>query len=361
MTGEPPDPSRAPVHRRGGGPGLWESLMWVSGFHVAQTLAAALLILGLVLAAFEGLPPDAAALVRVAREFVNGNFGWLMIAVTGSATLGALFLIVPAVFWRLRPAPREALGTHWPQPRQLVLLAGAVLPLGILSDELYRGASVWSQHVGQWLVERWPVLAEFSGQFDTITLIQQQSESTAYPLLLVIVGLGPAIGEEVVFRGLIGRGLIARWGMVGGVLLTSLLFAAAHLSPAHAIATLPIAVFLHVAYLATGSIGAPIFVHFLNNALSVTMMKYSLGQNVQVSLVLLVWAALSVAVTGALLLRERATGSAAPSARRPTPLLTLPPADSASALSATPRWLVIAAGSGVLGFTCTFVASAAGG
>jgi hypothetical protein len=165
----------------------------------------------------------------------------------------------------------------------------------------------------------------------------------------------------VVFRGLIGRGLIARWGVVGGVLLTSLLFAAAHVSPAHAIATLPIAVFLHVSYLATGSIGAPIFVHFLNNALSVTMMKYSLGQHVHVSLVLLISAVLSVAVTAVLLLRERPVEGAWPPARRLTPRLTRPPTDAAPALSATPRWLIIAAGSGVLGFACTFVASAAGG
>jgi membrane protease YdiL (CAAX protease family) len=249
---------------------------------------------------------------------------------------------------------------HWPQPRQLVLLAGAVLPLGILSDELYRAASAWTQHVGGWLAARWPVLAEFSGQFDTITLIQQQSESTAYPLLLVIVGLGPAIGEEVVFRGLIGRGLIARWGVAGGVLLTSLLFAAAHVSPAHAIATLPIAVFLHVAYLATGSIGAPIFVHFLNNALSVTMLKYSLGQQVQVSLGLLATAAVSVAVTAALLLRERPAEGVLLPARQSSLLLMPPSSDSVSSLPATPRWLVIAAGSGVLGFTCTFVAAAGG-
>jgi membrane protease YdiL (CAAX protease family) len=334
--------------------------MWVSGFHLAQTLAVMVFLLGLVLAAFEGLPPDTASLIRVTREFIDWNFDWLMIAVTGSATLGALFVIVPAVFWRLRPAPREALGMSWPRPRQLVLLAGAVLPLGILSDELYRAATVWTQHVGGWLVANWPVLSEFGGQFDTITLIQQQSESTAYPLLLVIVGLGPAIGEEVVFRGLIGRGLIARWGVVGGVLLTSLLFAAAHVSPAHAVATLPIAVFLHVAYLATGSIGAPIFVHFLNNALSVTMLKYSLGQHVQVPFVLLTTAAVSVAVTAALLLRERPAAGGVPPARRLTSPSTLPPTDSASAVSATPRWLVIAAGSGVLGFTCTFVVAAGG-
>ncbi|MEZ6066566.1 MAG: hypothetical protein R3B90_12860 [Planctomycetaceae bacterium] len=43
-------------------------------------------------------------------------------------------------------------------------------------------------------------------------LVRRQMLATPYPVLLVAIALGPAIGEELVFRGLIGRGLIHRWG-----------------------------------------------------------------------------------------------------------------------------------------------------
>ncbi|MGE0377777.1 MAG: lysostaphin resistance A-like protein, partial [Planctomycetaceae bacterium] len=308
MTSQRHDPPRPASSRQRSGPGLLESLFWVSGYHAAQLAAAVSLLLLLVLTAFEGWPRDSALLVQVADEFTASNSDWLLAAIMGCATLGALFLILPAALWRIGPSPRAALGGRLPKFQQIVLLTGAVLPLGILSDELYRVSSLIMGHFWRWLGDRLPVAAALDGSADTISLIQQQTASTAYPLLLVIVGLGPAIGEEVIFRGLIGRGLISRWGTLRGVLLTSVLFAAAHVSPAHAIATLPIAVFLHVAYLATGSLWAPIIVHFLNNALSITMLKYGLGQEVQVSLVLLISAAVYVAGTGALLLSGSTCG-----------------------------------------------------
>ena len=349
----------ATTARPAAGPGLLESLMWASGYHLAQMIAVAFLIALLILAAFHGVPQNLVVLRQVLVEFPRGNLDWLLVAVMGSATLGALFFILPAAFWRLRPAPRERLGMHLPTRRQLLLLAGAVLPLAILSDELYRGSSFL---VDQWwvvLTARWPVLAGLPGNFDTISLIQRQSSLTAYPLLLVIIGVGPAIGEEVIFRGVIGRGLVARWGVVRGILLTSALFALAHVSPAHAIATLPLAIFLHVVYYATRSIWAPIFVHFLNNALSATMMKYGLGQEVEVSVILLLSAIAYVTVIGWLLVSWRpARENVLPALRHAPSVKWSAIRSQATTSTMTPRWLLIAAGSGVLCFTCSFVLAA---
>ena len=55
---------------------------------------------------------------------------------------------------------------------------------------------------------------------------------------------------------------------------SSNLFAAAHTSPAHALATLPIAILLQFLYLKTGTIWIPVFVHFCNNLLAVSMMRF---------------------------------------------------------------------------------------
>ena len=56
--------------------------------------------------------------------------------------------------------------------------------------------------------------------------------------------------------------------------MTSLLFAAAHLFPPQAVALLPLAVLIHVSYLATRSILAPMLIHFLNNAWATVLVKY---------------------------------------------------------------------------------------
>lgn len=344
------------------GPGLLESFCWVSAYHAAQAVAAVSLLVLLVLTAFGGWPRDSELLVEVAREFAASNDRWLLAALTGCGTLGALFLILPAVFWRIGQPPRAALGTRWPATRTLVLLSGAVLPLGILSDELYRAGSLVMEELWNWLAHRLPLAAAVHSGADTVSFLRQQTTQTAYPLLLVIFGLGPAIGEEIVFRGLIGRGLVARWGVVRGVLLTSVLFAAAHVSPAHAVATLPIALFLHVAYLATGSIWAPIIVHFLNNALSVTMLKFALGQDVQVSLVLLVSAAAFVSATAALLWSEAGAGSVRDPLLGPRRTSAIVAGDGQmAAAAASPAWLVVAAGCAVCCFTFSFVAAATAG
>src|SRR5205085_9678359 len=91
---------------------------------------------------------------------------------------------------------------------------------------------------------------------------------------VLVMAVLPALGEELIFRGLIGRGLLARWGVVAGVLWTSVLFGLVHLNPAQAIAVIPIGVILHFVYLTTGSFWAPVLLHFLNNAFAAVMLKY---------------------------------------------------------------------------------------
>jgi len=67
--------------------------------------------------------------------------------------------------------------------------------------------------------------------------------------------------------------LTARWGIIAGVLLTSVLFAAAHIHPLHALGVIPLGIAMHFVYLVTRSFWAPMLFHFLNNALAVLMLK----------------------------------------------------------------------------------------
>jgi uncharacterized protein len=72
----------------------------------------------------------------------------------------------------------------------------------------------------------------------------------------------------------IGHGLIERWGLLRGMVLTSILFGLAHLAPAQALAVIPLGFAMHYVYVTTRSFWAPITLHFLNNAYAAVLMKY---------------------------------------------------------------------------------------
>jgi membrane protease YdiL (CAAX protease family) len=89
---------------------------------------------------------------------------------------------------------------------------------------------------------------------------------------VLAVGFGPGLAEELFCRGFLGRGLVGRQGMVGGVLLTSLLFGLMHMEPRQVLYTFLMGILLHLAYLATRSLWIPILMHVLNNSLAVLML-----------------------------------------------------------------------------------------
>ncbi len=88
-------------------------------------------------------------------------------------------------------------------------------------------------------------------------------------LAVLLIGVGPGVIEELWCRGFLGRGLVGRYGVAGGVALTSMLFGALHLDPLYALGTMVMGVLLHLSYLASRSLWVPILLHFLNNTLTV--------------------------------------------------------------------------------------------
>jgi membrane protease YdiL (CAAX protease family) len=92
---------------------------------------------------------------------------------------------------------------------------------------------------------------------------------------VLIVGLGPGIGEELWCRAFFGRGLVGRHGVVMGVVLTSLFFGAIHVDPHQGMMAAVMGLALHFSYLTTRSLFVPILLHFLNNSLSMVGDKLS--------------------------------------------------------------------------------------
>jgi glutamate-5-semialdehyde dehydrogenase len=83
------------------------------------------------------------------------------------------------------------------------------------------------------------------------------------PLLAVVVA--PLV-EEFVFRGLILRGLLARWAPWSAILVSAALFGLIHLNPAQLPVTLTLGIILGWAYVRTRSLGLCVIGHALNNA-----------------------------------------------------------------------------------------------
>jgi tetratricopeptide (TPR) repeat protein len=92
-------------------------------------------------------------------------------------------------------------------------------------------------------------------------------------LILLVGCLLPAVSEETFCRGFLGRGLVARYGVVLGVSFTSMLFAALHIDPVRMCATAVMGIGLHIVYLTTRTIWAPVLLHGLHNSLVFALMR----------------------------------------------------------------------------------------
>jgi sodium transport system permease protein len=93
-------------------------------------------------------------------------------------------------------------------------------------------------------------------------------------LIVLVIAVMPAIGEELYFRGLILGSLRHRYSAVWAIVISSLIFGVFHLSLVKILPTGMLgACFAFVTY-ASGSIFVGMFLHFFNNLMSVISMKY---------------------------------------------------------------------------------------
>ena len=173
---------------------------------------------------------------------------------------------------------RGHLGMRTPRRDEIIFALATVVPLAVIGDACYElSRDLWVDGLA-------PLFGlEGLGKTSVVQSLPEYCRGVSYPILVVALALGPAVGEELVFRGLIGRGLIQRYGRWTGVLLTSLLFGLAHLWPPQALATIPVAIVLHTLYLQTRTIWIPVMVHTCNNWLAVSMVRFNLASEVAAS------------------------------------------------------------------------------
>jgi membrane protease YdiL (CAAX protease family) len=159
-----------------------------------------------------------------------------------------------------RPLERLGLGRGRLPPRVIALLVLGVLTLSFAADASLRHRGLRDQ--------------------GTLETFDRAVSGARGPTLLassLVLGIAPAIGEELFFRGLVQRGLEARFGPGIAIPLASLMFAAIHGDPVHAVAALVLGLYLGVVAHLTGGIRAAVLCHAANNLVAVNVGAFGLG------------------------------------------------------------------------------------
>jgi len=276
---EPATETTVPVPVKIPGPGVFEAFGWLVGVIAVHLIATAMVVVAVavMVVAASGDPQMMNSPERL-QSAVNDHIGLVM----GGDQFLFVIAVLMAVGLRLaipsdpfaKPLPRlvNRLGRQRIRLPHLLAIGLVVIPVSMSCGQLF----VVANRVWRGMLESMPGLPDVQS-IQEVNMLSGLAESMPLPALVFVLAVLPAIGEELVFRGVIGRGLVARCGVVQGIFVTSLLFAVAHLHPAHQLSVFPLGVLLHVVYLATRSILAPILLHFLVNGWAAVLAKASLG------------------------------------------------------------------------------------
>lgn len=151
---------------------------------------------------------------------------------------------------------RRAVGLRRPTLLHVVLVILALGPLLVLPEKILELAKL------------------FLPSIDYQHEVEAMMKGWHWMFGVLVVGLGAGIGEELWFRGFIGRQLLAGLGFWGGILVTSLFFGVFHVDPPYAVATAAMGIVLHLVYVWTRSLWLPILLHVTNNSLSVVAVTF---------------------------------------------------------------------------------------
>lgn len=156
--------------------------------------------------------------------------------------------------------------------RNQFLMAIAAMAISIPLIGLF---TEWNlqMHFPDWLsgVEGWMKEKEDQAKLLTDAILMTTS-TTQFILNLIILAVLPAIGEEFVFRGFLIRFFSSFMKNIHlNIFIISILFSALHMQFYGFLPRFALGMFLGYLFYWSGSLWLPILVHFLNNALTITV------------------------------------------------------------------------------------------
>ena len=300
LVTRPPEPSaEAPAAPRRPRPGFWEAIVWCLVFMAGQ-LCALFATVCVVFAAYAFAAPEPGkffdeqtdGFIKAVDPKFEGErppmpfeFGQALaygMLVAQFVSLGLIALVLPR---RVGPDWKRQIGFRAPAGIHILLVILVVPGFMIMANVIQE---VFLLVTG---IRQPPAMRSLNSVFGKFP----------WPLTVLAVAIGPGIVEELWCRGFLGRGLSARYGLVAGVLLTSVFFALMHIDPSQLFVIALMGIYLHFVYVATRSIWAPILLHMMNNAVSIllvlTMKPEQMDQDKNVPIIVTL-AALSLMIFG---------------------------------------------------------------
>lgn len=187
-----------------------------------------------------------------------GSYAYVKLGTAGVAVQQGMILIAPLIFaWYMKADHKKLFMIKKPLIKDMI---GGVLI----------GAGAWpiAMTISVLLAPVFKTSLENASGLDDMVL------TTPIVTLILISSLMPAVGEELLFRGFTFGTLKERFSPALSVCLTSIIFAAYHMSVIRFFALLPLSLALtYVAY-RTGSIFVTMLMHFINNTFSLIQSKY---------------------------------------------------------------------------------------
>lgn len=198
----------------------------------------------------------------------NAGFRWQVTLLMQGLFLG---LVMLTCRWSLKHSLDQILGTQRLKLWHATLILLLVIPMALLGSQLHvLATSGWQK-----LLVLYPQLEILDGR-QSMEMVSSLMSSTPLWAMLIMIAVIPALAEELIFRGMISRGVTARYGFWTGMIVSTILFAMVHMHPVHALALIPMGCILHLIYFATRSFWAPVLLHFCNNGLAVLMSSLAL-------------------------------------------------------------------------------------
>jgi len=184
------------------------------------------------------------------------------------------FLIPSLVYWQWSEKHRIVQFFRKSAPSWPVLALAFLVVLGVMPFNSW--IIEWNSHLtlpaGLKRIENWMRLKEDELSVLTQFLTQFNSYSRLAVALLVIAII-PAVGEEVLFRGIIQRKIYNKTGdMHVAIWVSAILFSAIHLQFYGFVPRMLLGALFGYLYAWSHNLWTPIFAHFVNNGFTVIML-----------------------------------------------------------------------------------------
>ncbi|HSG73561.1 MAG TPA: CPBP family intramembrane glutamic endopeptidase [Planctomycetaceae bacterium] len=263
-----PEPEPPVLWHRLPSPGILGAIGWSALaliLHLIGGVVALAIVLSMAIAK-NNIPPEEVNELAKDEESLMALMGQSPGVLLGAEMVTFLVGVLALTLYYYRANLRAALPLQTPRWQHVLLILAWFMPLSIFCSQLGVWASIgWSE-----FASNIPQLAPFK-EFKMTEEVSRLTEHLSFGAMLFLIAIVPAIAEELIFRGIIGRGLLARFG-VAGILLTTIFFAGVHMHPVHVIAVVPLSIAIHWGYLATRNLWIPMLAHFLNNSWAVVIM-----------------------------------------------------------------------------------------